>query len=663
MNEKRELKSLHSTFQFIVYLMVFLDILMFVYAPQFLALDRTGALFSPIFTKLLNLKIYSNILFGKLAILIAICLSAIGTASRKNLDLNPINQIVIPLAIGLTLFFGSIYFHTLEDSFMVMDFTSIEKLGYSLSLFLGAVLIHTSLDNVSKMIKSGLGKDEWNIEGESFMQDTKKIENPYSVNIPMKFYFRGKVRKGWINLVNPFRGTFVIGTPGSGKSFGVINPFIRQIIAKGFTMCLYDFKFPDQAQIAYFHYLKTQYKKKTPNFKFHVINLDDVEYSRRINPINRRYLKTVANASETAEAIFQSLQKSDSTGGADKFFEQSAINFLSACIFFVSRYEEGKYSTFAHVLDFLNRDYEDIFNCLTKYPELRSMVSPFRSTFEKKVYKQLEGQVGTLKIFLSRLNTKETAWVFSGDDFDLKISDPNSPSILVLANSTETQSITGTCYSVIINRLTRLINTKGNLPTALIADEAPTFYIHKIENLISTARSNKVAVLLGLQELPQLNQLQGKETASTMTSVIGNVLCGSVRHKDTLSWLEMMFGKRKQLGQSVSIDRDKTSISYNERYDPLIPAGKIASMHTGEIAGIIATEGTEFNGKYKTSNVHCRVNLDMKEIKQEENSYRTTPKFYDFQGKKEEVLTKHFEKIHRQVTEIIEQHREMATID
>lgn len=663
MNEKRELKSLHATFQFIVYLMVFLDILMFVYAPQLLAMDGMGRFLLPLFEKLQNLKIYSNVLLGKVAILIAICLSAIGTVARKNLDLNPRNQIIFPLAIGFMLFFGSIYLYTLEDSFLVMDFTSIQDLGYSLSLFMGSVLIHTSLDNVSKLIKSGLGKDEWNIEGESFMQDTKKIENPYSVNIPMKFYFRGKVRKGWINLVNPFRGTFVIGTPGSGKSFGVINPFIRQMIGKGFTMCLYDFKFPDLAQIAYFHYLKAQDKKKNPNFKFHVINLDEVEYSRRINPINRRYLKTVANASETAEAIFQSLQKSDSSGGADKFFEQSAINFLSACIFFVSRYEEGKYSTFAHVLDFLNRDYEDIFNCLTKYPELRSMVSPFRSAFEKKVYKQLEGQVGTLKIFLSRLNTKETAWVFSGDDFDLKISDPNSPSILVLANSTETQSITGTCYSVIINRLTRLINTKGNLPTALIADEAPTFYIHKIENLISTARSNKVAVLLGLQELPQLNQLQGKDTASTMTSVIGNVLCGSVRHKDTLSWLEMMFGKRKQLGQSVSIDRDKTSISYSERYDPLIPAGKIASMHTGEIAGIIATEGTEFDGKYKTSNVHCRVNLDMREIKQEENSYRSTPKFYDFKGKKEEILTKHFEKIHRQVTEIIEKHREMAVID
>nr|HAD50734.1 mobilization protein [Algoriphagus sp.] len=264
MNEKRELKSLHATFQFIVYLMVFMDILMYVYAPQLLAMDWMERFLFPLFEKLQNLKIYSNVLLGKVAILIAICLSAIGTVARKNLDLNPRNQIIFPLAIGLILFFGSIYFYTMEDSFLVMDFTSIQDLGYSLSLFIGSVLIHTSLDNVSKLIKSGLGKDEWNIEGESFMQDIKKVENPYSVNIPMKFYYRGKVRKGWINLVNPFRGTFVIGTPGSGKSFGVINPFIRQMIGKGFTMCLYDFKFPDLAQIAYFHYLKAQDKKKKP---------------------------------------------------------------------------------------------------------------------------------------------------------------------------------------------------------------------------------------------------------------------------------------------------------------------------------------------------------------------------------------------------------------
>lgn len=653
MNEKKELKSLHSAFQFIVYLMVFLDILMFVYAPQFELMGGVGEHISPIVDKLYNIEVYNNVLFSKVAILVAICLSAIGTTAKKNLDLNPKKNIVFPLSVGLILFFGSVFIYRLENSFEVVEFTSLEQLGYILSTFLGAVLIHTSLDNISKLIKSGLGKDEWNIEGESFLQDRKKVENPYSVNIPMKFYFKGRVHKGWINLVNPFRGTMVIGTPGSGKSFGIINPFIRQMIRKGFTMCLYDFKFPDLAQIAYFHYLKHHAKD---NYKFHVINLDDVEYSRRINPLKRKYLNRVADASETAEAIFQSLQKSESSGGADRFFEQSAINFLSACIFFVSRHEEGKYSTFAHVLDFLNREYEDIFTCLAQYPEMHSMISPFRSAYEKKAFKQLEGQIGTLKIFLSRLNTPETAWVFSGDDFDLKISDPKSPGILVLANSPETQSITATCYSVVVNRLTRLINSKGNLPTAIVADEAPTFYIHKVENLISTARSNKVAVLLGLQELPQLIQLQGKETAATMKAVIGNVFSGSVRDKETLEWLERMFGKRKQLGQSVSIDRTKTSVSLNERYDPLIPAGKIASMHTGEVAGLLASEGTQFDGKYKTSNVHCRINLDMKEIQMEEKSYRKTPKYYDFKGKKDEVLYKNFLRIQREVDSIIEVH-------
>ncbi len=653
MEEKRGLKKLHETFHFIVYLMVLLDILIFVYFPQIVTNEGIGKHLEPIITKFLNLKIYQDVLLSKIAILIAISLSAIGTVSKKNLDLNPRKHIGFPLIIGLILFFGSTYLYRLEDSIQLFKFTSIEKAGYILCTFIGAVLIHTSLDNISKLLKSALGKDEWNIEGESFMQDKVKIENQYSVNIPMKFYFKNKVHKGWINIVNPFRGTLVIGTPGSGKSFGIVNPFVRQMIKKGYTMCLYDFKFPDLAQIAYFHYLKAKAQGRNLNYKFNVINLDDVEYSRRINPLNRNYIQTVADASETAEAIVESLQKSESSAGSDKFFTQSAVNFLAACIFFVSRHEEGKYSTFSHLLSFLNRKYEEIFACLSKFPVLESLISPFKSALEKKAFDQLEGQIGTLKIFTSRLNTPETAWVFSGDDFDLRISNPNSPSFLVLANSAATQNINSTCYSVVVNRLTRLINTKGNLPTAIIADEAPTLYIHKVENLISTARSNKVAVLLGLQELPQLKQLQGKDTAATMIAVIGNVLTGSVRNKDTLEWLERMFGKRKQLGQSVSIDRAKTSVSWNEKYDSLIPVGKIAAMQTGEVAGLLAVESAIFDGKHKTSNIHCKINLDMKEIEEEEKQYRPMPKFYDFKGKKSEILYKNFLRINAEVESMI----------
>ena len=654
MEQKRHLEKLHGLIQFMVYGMVFLEIFLFIYSHKLLLEEGTGSQLVPLVDKLMNLPIYQNLLYSKLAILLVLFLAAIGTLSKKELHLNPKKQIVFPLILGFILFFGSLYFYSLETSSIILPYTSWPDLAFGISSLLGAVLIHTSLDNVSKLIKSGLGKDEWNIEGESFMQEKEKINTPYSVNIPMQFYYNKRVRNGWINIVNPFRGTLLIGTPGSGKSYSVVNPFIRQMIAKGYTMCLYDFKFPDLGQIAYYHYLLAKQQGKIQNHRFLVVNMDQVEYSKRINPLKREYLQTLADASETAEAIVESLQKTESSGGSDKFFTQSAVNFLASAIYFVSRHQEGKYSTFAHLLAFLNRTYEEIFTCLSTLPELESLLSPFRSALEKRAFEQLEGQVGTLKIFISRLNTKETAWVFSGDDFDLKISDPKSPAILVLANSPSTQNINSTCYSVIVNRLTRLINTKGNLPVAIVADEAPTLYIHRVENLISTARSNKVAVLLGLQELPQLKQLQGKDTATTMTAVIGNVLSGSVRNKETLEWLERMFGKRKQLGESVSIDRTKTSISLSEKYDPLIPAGKIAGMQTGELVGLLAADAGKFNGSYKTSNIHCRVNLDPQEIKHEERNYRPIPKCYDFKGKKEQVLTRNFMRIREEVENIID---------
>src|SRR5690554_4407732 len=230
----------------------------------------------------MNIKIYQNLLYSKLSILLAVCLAAVGTLSKKELELNPKKQIIFPLMTGLFLFFGSLYFYTMEDTKEILLYTSVADLAFISSTLIGTVLTHTSLDNISKMIKSGLGKDEWNIDGESFMQPKKKTLTPHSVNIPMEFYYTKRIHKGWINLVNPFRGTLVIGTPGSGKSYGVVNPFIRQMVAKGFTMCLYDFKYPDLGQIAYYHYLLAKQKGRNKNYRFNVMNLDQVEYSRRI---------------------------------------------------------------------------------------------------------------------------------------------------------------------------------------------------------------------------------------------------------------------------------------------------------------------------------------------------------------------------------------------
>ncbi|RYZ16229.1 MAG: type IV secretory system conjugative DNA transfer family protein, partial [Sphingobacteriales bacterium] len=341
------------------------------------------------------------------------------------------------------------------------------------------------------------------------------------------------------------------------------------------------------------------------------------------------YIRSLADAGETAEGLVEALKKGDKAGGSDQFFTQSAINFLAACVYFLSKYENGRYSSPPHVLALLNCTYEEIFNTLFTEPELASLLSPFVSAWRAKAFDQLEGQVGTLKIFISRLATKEVYWVLSGDDFDLKISDKDKPGVLVLANDPNTQNINSACYSIVLNRLTKLINAKGNLPSALIIDEVPTLFIHKVENLIATARSNKVAVLLGLQELPQFQSQYGKDTAATIISVIGNVISGSVRNKETLEWLERLFGKSKQRGESLSIDRNKTSLSLNEKLEVLIPAGKIASLNAGEMVGVIAADAQEtYTGKFETSAINCRINLNLAEIANEEKSYKPLPTYY-----------------------------------
>src|ERR1700744_3950332 len=584
MEETREQQKLHGFLQCGIYLSVALEAVIFIYlkAPFWGFFDK--ALF-----RLSHIVIYDNLVYSKLATLLLICLVSIGTLSKKKTDLDPKKHIIYPLSVGLLLFFGSLLLYN-RPSALAFPYTSWCDLLYMISSFTGALLTSLAMDNISKMIRSGLGKDIWNVEGESFMQPVKRLDTPYSVNIPMLFYFKGKVRNGWINIVNPFRATILIGTPGAGKSWGIVNPFIRQLIAKEFCCCVYDYKFPDLGKIAYYHYLKAKQAGKLKAFDFHVINLNDVERSRRTNPWRKDYLRTLADASEGAEGLVEAMKKGDKSGGSDQFFTQSAVNFLAACVYFFSKYGGGKYSSLPHVLAFLNHSYEDIFNTLFSEPELVSLLSPFKTAYVAKAFPQLEGQIGTLKIFISRLATKETFWVFSGDDFNLKISDRDSPGMVVLANDPNTQNINSACYSVVMNRLTKLIKSKGNLPSALIIDEIPTLYTYKIENLIAVARSNKVAILMGLQELPQFNQHYGKDTAATITAVVGNVLAGSVRNKETLDWLERLFGKNKQIGESLSIDRNKTSTSLQEKLEPLIPAGKMASLNTGELVGLIAAD-------------------------------------------------------------------------
>ena len=606
---------------------------------------------------------------AKFATLVLIGLVAIGTKAKKKKDLNIATEIVLPIVLGLVLIFSSLIVQNEAGNnklTKIFPGMNLYQIIYATLSFLGALILQMGADSISKLMQQKMGKDRWNVEEESFDQNQELIKSETNINIPYLFRYKGKSNKGWINL-NPFRGTMVIGTPGSGKSFGVINPAIRQMIAKGFCLCIYDFKFPDLAQIAYYHYLLKKSKDSDYNYSFHVINLNEVEKSRRVNPFHKKYIQTLAEAQEMAESMVSSLQKggSSSGGGSEAFFTQSAINFLASCIYFFAKLENGKYSDLPHILSFMNRSYQEIFDSLFKNEEIGSLLSPFKTAYDNKAFDQLEGQIGTLKIFLSRLATKESFWVFSGDEVELKITDRENPSIIILASDPGTQDINSALYSAVLNRTLRLVNSKHNLPGGIIADEFPTIYIHKIDNVVATARSNRVAVLLGLQEIPQLRQFYKKEVADTISAIAGNILSGSARDKNTLDWLEKLFGKIKQKSFSQSISQQGTTTSINEKMDFMIPAGKIAALRTGEMVGMIAQGEENDTDEYKTSAINGKINLDMKAIKQEEQNYVPMPVYYSFidkagNNRKEEVLMTNFRKINKEVELIVNQHIKTA---
>ncbi|MGV0922563.1 type IV secretion system DNA-binding domain-containing protein [Empedobacter tilapiae] len=656
MQEQQHQIKIYGFLQKAVYAVVALDCASLFY------LDADIPVVSNLLKNFSKMSFFYPPINAKFATLILIGLVAVGTKAKKKKDLNIATEIVIPMILGLLMIFSSLVWQNEAGNSKlpkIFPALNLYQVIYAVLSFLGAVILQVGADAISKLMQQKMGKDRWNVEEESFAQNQELVETDTSINIPYLFRYSKKINKGWVNI-NPFRGTMVIGTPGSGKSFGIINPAIRQMIAKGFCLCIYDFKFPDLAQIAYYHYLLKKSKDSGYEYDFHVINLNEVEKSKRVNPFKKEYIQTLAEAQEMAESMVSSLQKggSSSGGGSDAFFTQSAINFLSSSIYFFATYEDGKYSDLPHILSFMNRSYKEIFDTLFTNEEIFSLLSPFKTAYENKAFDQLEGQIGTLKIFLSRLATKESFWVFSGDEVELKITNRENPSILILASDPGTQDINSALYSSVLNRTLRLINSKHNLPGGIIADEFPTIYIHKIDNVVATARSNKVAVLLGLQEIPQLRQFYKKEVADTISAIVGNILSGSARDKNTLEWLEKLFGKIKQKSYSQSISQQGTTTSINEKMDFMIPAGKIATLKTGEMVGMIAQGEENDTEEYKTSAMNGKINLDMKAIKQEEHNYVKMPSYYSFVDKmgnnrKNDVLMTNFRKINKEVELIV----------
>ena len=716
MEESKELQGFYKIFRAVIYISVLMEFFEYAIDPS-----PMGSIVCELHGRIKQWMIYQdgNMVYSKIATFLLVCITCVGTRNKKHLEFDARKQVLYPLVSGVGFIVLSVWlFKTPMDMHVYMF--SLNTLLYMVTSIIGVVLVHIALDNISKFLKEELLKDRFNFENESFEQCNDLQTNDYSVNIPMRYYYKGKFRKGWVNIVNPFRGTWVVGTPGSGKTFSIIEPFIRQHSEKGFAVVLYDYKFPTLATKLYYHYLKNKNAKdsKMPkDMKFNMINFVDVEYSRRVNPIQLKYINNLTAASETAETLLESLQKGkkEGGGGSNQFFQTSAVNFLAACIYFFCNWEKapydkdgnmliaekvqdkqtlrmiptgrvfdkmgnevepaywlGKYSDMPHILSFLNESYQTIFEVLETDNEVAPLLGPFQTALKNKAMEQLEGMIGTLRVYTSRLATKESYWIFhkDGDDFDLKVSDPKNPSYLLIANDPEMESIIGALNALILNRLVTRVNTgQGkNIPVSIIVDELPTLYFHKIDRLIGTARSNKVSVTLGFQELPQLEADYGKVGMQKIITTVGNVVSGSARSKETLEWLSSdIFGKVVQLKKGVTIDRDKTSINLNENMDSLVPASKISDMPTGWICGQTARDfvktktgrGGSMNiqesEEFKTSKFYCKTDFNMADIKKEEDGYVALPKFYTFKSRdeRERILYKNFVQVGEDVKAMI----------
>ena len=561
--------------------------------------------------------LFGSIIYTKIFALVLLALSCLGTTGVKEEKITW-KKIWTVLAVGFILFFLNWWILALPLPIEANTALYIATMtaGY-ICLLMGGLWM-------SRLLKYNLMEDVFNNENESFMQETRLLTNDYSVNLPTRFYYKKKWNKGWINVVNPFRATIVLGTPGSGKSYAVVNNFIKQQIEKGYSMYVYDFKFPDLSMIAYNHLLNNLdgYKVKP---KFYVINFDDPRRSHRCNPIHPDFMTDISDAYESAYTIMLNLNKTWVQKQGD-FFVESPIILFAAIIWYLKIYENGKYCTFPHAIEFLNRRYEDIFPILTSYPELENYLSPFMDAWLGGAAEQLQGQIASAKIPLSRMISPQLYWVMSDSEFTLDINNPEDPKILCVGNNPDRQNIYGAALGLYNSRIVKLINKKGLLKSSVIIDELPTIYFKGLDNLIATARSNKVAVCLGFQDFSQLVRDYGDKEAKVVMNTVGNIFSGQVVG-ETAKTLSERFGKVLQKRQSITINRQDKSTSINTQMDSLIPPSKISGLTQGMFVGSVSDN---FDERIEQKIFHAEIVVDNEKVAAETKAYKPIPVITDF---------------------------------
>lgn len=593
--------------------------------------------------------LFSNFTKSKLIALGFLLISLMGAKGKKNEKLNYKTAFAY-IIMGLLIYFFSFLVFFIEAK------PTITAVAYMATTSIGYILLLTGGTLLSRVIKIQLNnKDIFNKKNETFPQEERLLQNEYSINLPAQYNLKGKIISSWINFINPMRGLLVMGSPGAGKSYFIIQHIIKQHIEKGFSMFIYDFKYDDLSRIAYNHFLKCKSSKYKVEPKFFVINFDDLSRCHRCNPLDPDSMLDITDAVESARTIMLGLNRSWIKRQGE-FFVESPINFLTSIIWFLRKFHNGEYCTLPHAIELMQVDYDKLFTVLKTEAEIEAYLNPFVSAFINDSMEQLQGQIDAARISIARLSSPALYYVLSGNDFTLDINDPASPKIVCLANNPQKQQVYGAVLSLYISRMTKIINRRNKLKSSLIFDEFPTIYFNGIDNLIATARSNKVATTIAVQDYSQLKNEYSREQAEVILNIMGNIISGQVSG-DTAKFLSEKFGRIMQDRESISINSNDTSISKSKQLEQAIPASTIASLSSGEFVGMVADNPDEV---INLKTFHCKITNDHSALENESKLYKEIPEICMVDNA---IIQRNYQQIKQEVQDIIESEMEKILND
>jgi len=639
MNTGEDVQGLRKIIDFTGLLSIFILAIHFyiVCYQAFAVWDWTAGITDKIIGNIAKTGLFVGLFRAKLAALLLLVVSLVGVKGKKDEKIL-LKPILVYIGFGALLYFVSTlsFFCPAPKTFIAVCYIGLTSIGY--------LLILTGGGQLSRLLKDKLNQDIFNEENQTFPQEERLLENEYSINLPAKYRLGKLLRDSWINIINPFRGLLVSGTPGAGKSYFVIRHIIDQHIRKGFSMFIYDFKFDDLSRIAYNKLLKyaSNYKIRP---KFFVINFDDLNRTHRCNPLDPQAMEDITDATEASRTIMMGLNR-DWIKKQGDFFVESPINFLTACIWYLRKYEDGRYCTLPHVIELMQSDYDPLFAVLKTQEEIKVLINPFVSAYRNNAMAQLEGQIASAKIGLARLSSPQLYYVLSGNDFTLDVNNPEEPKIICVGNNPQKLQVYGAVLSLYISRMIKLVNQKGKLKSSLVFDEFPTIYFNNMDSLIATARSNKVSTCLAVQDFSQLKKDYGSEQADVITGIVGNIISGQVTGS-TAKTLSENFGKISQQKDSMSINSSDTSITKATQMDYAIPASKIATLSSGEFVGVVADNPEQ---KIKLKMFHSEIQNDHDAIVLEEEGYRDIPMVKKVTA---EMVEENYKQIKREIFDLL----------